>query len=73
MSRVTAKYQITIPPEVRKDLGIIPGTDVGITRKGDKYVLIVKPINELKRKWRGRFKGGMTTDEYMNDIRGKAG
>ena len=49
MFRVTAKYQITIPPEVRKDLGIIPGTDVGITRKGDKYVLIAKPVKELKR------------------------
>lgn len=73
MSRVTAKYQITIPPEVRKELGIIPGTEVGITRKGDKYILIAKPINELKRKWRGRFKDGMTTDEYMDEIRGKVG
>ncbi len=73
MSKVTAKYQITIPPEVRKDLGIIPGTEVGITRKGDRYILIVKPINELKRKWRGRFKDDMTTDEYMDEIRGKAG
>ncbi len=70
MSRVTAKYQITIPPEVRNDLGIIPGTAVDITRKGDKYVLIVNPINELKKRWRGRFKDGMTTDEYMDEIRG---
>lgn len=73
MSKVTAKYQITIPPEVRKDLGIISGTEAGITRKGDRYILIVKPINELKRKWRGRFKDGMATDEYMDEIRGKAG
>ena len=73
MSKVTAKYQITIPPEVRKELGIIPGTKVDITRKGDRYVLIVKPINELKRRWRGRFKDSITTDEYMDEIRGKAG
>jgi AbrB family looped-hinge helix DNA binding protein len=73
MSKVTAKYQITIPPEVRKELGIIPGTKVDITRKGDRYVLIVKPINELKKRWRGRFKDGMTTDEYMDEVRGKAG
>ena len=26
MSKVTAKYQITIPPEVREQLGILPGT-----------------------------------------------
>ncbi|MBI4377974.1 MAG: AbrB/MazE/SpoVT family DNA-binding domain-containing protein [Nitrospinae bacterium] len=73
MSKVTAKYQITIPPEVRKDLGIIPGTNVDITRKGDRYVLIVNPINELKRRWRGRFKDGKTTTEYMDEIRGKVG
>lgn len=69
MSKVTAKYQITVPPEVRKDLGIIPGTEVGITRKGDKYILIVKPINELKRKWRERFKDGMTTDIFLEQER----
>jgi AbrB family looped-hinge helix DNA binding protein len=71
MSRVTAKYQITIPPKVRKELGIIPGTEVDITRKGDEYVLIVNPIAELKKRWRGRFKDGKTSDEYMNEVRGK--
>lgn len=71
MSKVTAKYQITIPPEVRNELGIIPGSGVDITREGDKYVLIVNPIIELKKRWRGRFKDGKTTDEYMDEIRGK--
>ena len=71
MSRVTAKYQITIPVEVRKRLGIIPGTEVDIAREGDKYVLIVNPIDELKRKWCGRFKDGKTTNEYLDEIRGK--
>jgi AbrB family looped-hinge helix DNA binding protein len=71
MSRVTAKYQITIPPKVRKELGIVPGTEVDIARKGDEYVLIVNPIAELKKRWRGRFKDGKTSDEYMNEVRGK--
>jgi len=71
MSRVTAKYQITIPVEVRKELGIIPGTEVDIAREGDKYVLVVNPIIELKKRWRGRFRDGKTTDEYMDEIRGK--
>ncbi len=71
MSRVTAKYQITIPPEVRKELGIVPGSEVDITREGDRYVLVVNPVDELKKKWRGRFKGRKTTDEYMDEIRGK--
>ena len=42
-----------------------------IAREGDKYVLIVNPIDELKRKWCGRFKDGKLTDEYMDEIRGK--
>jgi len=70
VSRVTAKYQITIPLKVRKELGIVPGSEVDITREGDKYVLVVNPVEELKKKWRGRFKDGKTTDEYMDEIRG---
>jgi AbrB family looped-hinge helix DNA binding protein len=70
MSRVTAKYQITIPVEVRKKLGILPGTEVDIAKEGNKYVLIVNPIDELKRKWCGRFRDGKTTDEYMDEVRG---
>ncbi len=70
MSRVTAKYQITIPLKVRKELGIVPGSEVDITREGDKYVLVVNPVEELKKKWCGRFKDGKTTDEYMDEIRG---
>jgi len=62
MSKVTAKYQITIPLKVRKDLGIVPGSEVDIARKGDKYVLVVNPVDELKKRWRGRFKDGKTTD-----------
>ena len=54
MSKVTAKYQFTIPLKVRKELGIVPGTEVDIKKNGEKY-----------------FKGGPTTMEYMDEIRGK--
>jgi AbrB family looped-hinge helix DNA binding protein len=70
MPKVTAKYQITIPPEVRKDLRIVPGCEVDIRKKGSQYVLIVDPVAELKKKWRGKFKDDQTTDEYMDQIRG---
>ena len=50
MSKVTAKYQITIPPEVRNKLGIVPGSNVKITRKGCSFILVVNPIEELKKK-----------------------
>ena len=71
MSKVTAKYQVTIPPEVRKELGIVPGAEVEILKEGDRYVLITNPIQEAKRKWRGKFKNNTTTDEYINEIRGE--
>ena len=71
MSRVTAKYQITIPLEVRKKLAIVPGSEVDVTKEGDKYVLVVNPAKELKRRWRGKFKDRKTTDEYMDEIRGE--
>jgi len=72
MAKVTAKYQITIPPEVRKELGIVPGNEVEISKKGKNFVLVVNPIEDLKKNWRGKFKGGQTTDDYMNSIRGRA-
>ena len=71
MSKVTAKYQITIPPHIRKELGILPGCEVDIKRIGDKYVLVVDPIQDLIAKWRGKLKDERTTMEYLDDVRGK--
>jgi AbrB family looped-hinge helix DNA binding protein len=71
MSKVTVKYQITIPPEVRKGLGIVPGMEVDIAKRGNKFELIVNPVEELKKKWRGKFRGGRTTDQYLEEIRGQ--
>ena len=50
VSKVTAKYQVTIPVNVRKEMGIVPGTEVDITKDGQKYVLVVNPIETIKKK-----------------------
>ena len=71
MSKVTAKYQVTIPLKVRNEMGIVPGTEVDIAKKGQKYFLVVNPIETIKKKWRGKFKGGISTMEYMDEVRGK--
>jgi len=71
VSKVTAKYQITIPVKVRKEMGIVPGAEVDIMKKGQKYVLVVDPTETIKRKWRGRFKSGPSTMEYLDEVRGK--
>lgn len=71
MSKVTAKYQVTIPAKVRKELGIVPGIEVDIAKEGRKDVLVVDPIDTIRKKWRGRFKGGATTMQYLDEVRGK--
>jgi len=70
MTRVTAKYQITIPPQVRKSLKIIPGTKVDLVRQGDQFVLVADPLERLKKKWCGKYRGRQTTDQYIEEIRG---
>ncbi len=71
MSKVTRKYQITIPINVRKTLGIIPGSEVDIVSKGRDFVLKANPVEDLKRVWKGRFKNKKSSDEYMVEIRGE--
>ena len=61
-AKVTAKYQITIPPKVRNDFCIVPGSEADIQKKGRHYVLVVDPIADLKEKWRGKFKDKQTSD-----------
>jgi len=70
MSKVTAKYQITLPKRVRKDLGIVPGAQVDIVKEGKRFVLVVDPAEAIKKKWRGRFRDGSTTADYMDQVRG---
>lgn len=40
MPIVTKKYQVTIPKEVRKALGIKAGDEVVFVRQGNSYVLM---------------------------------
>lgn len=70
MSKVTAKYQITIPIEVRRKLGIVPGCEVDIAKVNEEYVLVVDPVKAIRKKWCGRFKDGVSTESYIEGIRG---
>jgi AbrB family looped-hinge helix DNA binding protein len=71
MTKLTSKYQITIPPSVRKALHLIPGTDIDITKLGNNYVLRVNGIQRIKDKWRGKYKSMETSDHYLNRLRGE--
>jgi AbrB family looped-hinge helix DNA binding protein len=70
MSKVTAKYQITLPKRVRRDLGVVPGADVDIVKDGKRFILVVNPAEGIRRKWRGRYKDGSTTESYLDQVRG---
>jgi len=75
---VTTKGQVTIPKQLRDYLGLEPGSLVDFAYTADGQVVIrpVKPAKTAKKKsrfdaLRGSGKGlGMSTDEYMNLIRG---
>ena len=69
--KITAKGQVTIPIEIRKELGLLPRTEVEFELAG--HSLLVRPV-KTERKGRGRAlvehlrgKGTirMTTDEIL--------
>ncbi|MEZ2333423.1 AbrB/MazE/SpoVT family DNA-binding domain-containing protein [Mesorhizobium sp. RCC_202] len=80
--RVTTKGQVTIPKQIRDHLGIGPGSEVEFvaTDEGARLVAVNENISEEEAA--RRFKevldhmegtldlGGMTTDEYMEWLRG---
>lgn len=71
MSRVTSKGQVTIPKEVREQLGIRPGDEIEFEETDEGYV-IRKEVEENRfEKWRGVAETDETVEERMTDLRGK--
>lgn len=48
----------------------MPGTDVDIVKEGKRFLLVVNPADGIKKKWRGRFRDGSTTADYLDQVRG---
>ncbi|MGV1789698.1 AbrB/MazE/SpoVT family DNA-binding domain-containing protein [Rhizobium sp. A37_96] len=78
--RVTEKGQVTIPKEVRDRLGIRPGSEVDFIASGNGAMLVKiaeasEPAIRDFDDWLERVRGmidldGMTTDEFMEFLRG---
>lgn len=75
--RITSKGQVTIPIEIREQLGLLPNTEVEFEIDGD--AVRVKRASAPRRRTRGeeivahtrgRGTGTMTTDEIMKLMRG---
>jgi antitoxin PrlF len=73
--RVTDKGQVTIPKDLRDELGIAAGTEVDVERAGDTVVIRKargRPTRgrRIAERLRGRGDVAMTTDEIMALTRG---
>ena len=82
--RVTSKGQVTIPVEIGRGLGIEAGSDVNFVKRPDGIVQLVRNNDDANpeslradavKAWVEKFGGtvplgGMTTDEYIESIRG---
>lgn len=79
--RITSKGQVTIPLDIRRRAGFLPGTDVIFVMDGDD-VRLVKPktdadgsvhqrqFDEWLKKVKGTATAGLTTEEIMAMTRG---
>ncbi|MGL5867107.1 MAG: AbrB/MazE/SpoVT family DNA-binding domain-containing protein [Dermatophilaceae bacterium] len=66
--RVTSKGQVTIPHEVRRRLGIEPGSEVDFEVRDDVVQLVRRRRGDgasAVAMMRGRGRRGMSTDEIM--------
>jgi antitoxin PrlF len=74
--RLTSKGQVTIPQEIREQLGLLPYSEVEFEVDGDS-VRIRKARRSTGRgdaliaRMRGTAKAGMRTDEIMKLTRGE--
>ncbi len=74
MPRVTSKGQVTIPKEIRDELGLEPGSQVEFVRENGRVVLRRRIPDEVFRKWRGYLRGKLlapTVDETIELMRGE--
>ena len=76
--RMTSKGQVTIPQDIREQLGLLPNTEVEFEIDGDAVRVKKATGRQLRRGrgWaliehmRGRATAGLTTDEIMRLTRG---
>ena len=70
--RVTSKGQVTIPKNIREQLGILPNSEVEfVTENGRVYLIKGESEDSPFRRLRGAGSVQMTTDEIMALTRGE--
>lgn len=81
--RVTSKGQVTIPKDIRDRAGIRPGSEVDFSVENGRVILTGRPCDETEEERRkrdlqeyldwveGTLSLGMSTDEFMEFLRGE--
>jgi AbrB family looped-hinge helix DNA binding protein len=69
---VGERGQITIPKPLRDRLGIRPGMEVELSEEPGRLVLRKADVLERIRQTVGAMETGMTTDEFIELVRGPA-
>lgn len=70
---VAERGQITLPKSVRDALGLTKGTKLKVELEGGR-VILRKDVGDAISRLRGRFPlpPGVTTDDVMRELRGRA-
>jgi AbrB family looped-hinge helix DNA binding protein len=74
--RITSKGQVTIPIDVRRQLGLHEGDEVSFIVDGNTARIVRSETNDspgrrLAASLRGRGSSGMSTDQIMELLRGE--
>jgi len=72
-TKVSARGQITIPKEVRKDLGLRPGDEIEFVKQNGHFVLRKRLTENPFEKWYGYLKHleGQDPDALVEEMRGR--
>ena len=73
-ARISSKYQITLPKQIREGLGIGAGDELYVSREGDKIVLKHLPkIKEPTKFLYGSVKSKEDAVKVIRELRGSGG
>ena len=72
-TKVSTRGQITIPKEVRTELGLRPGDEIEFVKQNGFFVLRKRVLESPFAKWRGYLKHleGQDPDELVDEMRGR--
>jgi AbrB family looped-hinge helix DNA binding protein len=72
-AKVTSKGQITIPKEVRDDLGLRPGDAIKFVKENGNYVVRKARTDDPFPRWSGYLKhlAGKDPDQLVEEMRGR--